>query len=160
MKTARVAYGGAIHTAHPHEQGLQLADGRVLAEHDVVWLAPFDVGTIIALGLNYADHVKELAKELDLPVLALSQLSRAPEQRGGDARRPQLSDLRESGAIEQDADVVMFLYREELYKRDDPELRGKAELIVGKQRNGPTGMVPLHFIRDFTRFVNPELRDR
>jgi 5-oxopent-3-ene-1,2,5-tricarboxylate decarboxylase/2-hydroxyhepta-2,4-diene-1,7-dioate isomerase len=64
MKTARVAYGGAIHTAHPHEQGLQLADGRVLAEHDVVWLAPFDVGTIIALGLNYADHVKELAKEL------------------------------------------------------------------------------------------------
>ena len=64
MKTARVAYGGAIHTAHPHEQGLQLADGRVLAEQDVVWLAPFDVGTIIALGLNYADHVKELAKEL------------------------------------------------------------------------------------------------
>ncbi len=104
--------------------------------------------------------LKELAKELDLPLLALSQLSRAPEQRGGDARRPQLSDLRESGAIEQDADVVMFLYREELYKRDDPELRGKAELIVGKQRNGPTGMVPLHFIRDFTRFVNPELRDR
>lgn len=64
MKTARVAYAGAIHTAYPHEQGLQLADGRVLAEQDVVWLAPFDVGTIIALGLNYADHVKELAKEL------------------------------------------------------------------------------------------------
>jgi 5-oxopent-3-ene-1,2,5-tricarboxylate decarboxylase/2-hydroxyhepta-2,4-diene-1,7-dioate isomerase len=61
-----VAYGGAIHTAFPHEAGLRLADGRVLAEHEVVWLAPFDIGTIIALGLNYADHVKELAKELTL----------------------------------------------------------------------------------------------
>jgi 5-oxopent-3-ene-1,2,5-tricarboxylate decarboxylase / 2-hydroxyhepta-2,4-diene-1,7-dioate isomerase len=64
MKTARVAYAGAIHTARPHPQGLQLADGRLLAEDQVVWLPPFDVGTIIALGLNYADHVKELAKEL------------------------------------------------------------------------------------------------
>jgi len=102
--------------------------------------------------------LKELAKELDVPMLALSQLSRAPEQRGGD-RRPQLSDLRESGAIEQDADMVMFLFREEVYKRDDPDLRGKAELIVGKQRNGPTGTVGLHFIRDYTRFVNPEHRE-
>ena len=66
MKTARVAYRGAIHTATPHEKGLQLADGRVLAEADVVWLPPFEVGTIIALGLNYADHVKELSKELTL----------------------------------------------------------------------------------------------
>jgi 5-oxopent-3-ene-1,2,5-tricarboxylate decarboxylase / 2-hydroxyhepta-2,4-diene-1,7-dioate isomerase len=64
MRTARVAYAGAIHTAHPHPQGLQLADGRVLAESEVVWLPPVEVGTIIALGLNYADHVKELAKEL------------------------------------------------------------------------------------------------
>jgi 5-oxopent-3-ene-1,2,5-tricarboxylate decarboxylase/2-hydroxyhepta-2,4-diene-1,7-dioate isomerase len=64
MKTARVAYGGAVHSARPHERGLRLADGRVLAEQDVVWLAPFEPGTIIALGLNYADHVKELAKEL------------------------------------------------------------------------------------------------
>jgi 5-oxopent-3-ene-1,2,5-tricarboxylate decarboxylase/2-hydroxyhepta-2,4-diene-1,7-dioate isomerase len=64
MKTARVAYGGAVHSAQPHERGLRLADGRVLAETDVVWLAPFEPGTIIALGLNYADHVKELAKEL------------------------------------------------------------------------------------------------
>jgi 5-oxopent-3-ene-1,2,5-tricarboxylate decarboxylase/2-hydroxyhepta-2,4-diene-1,7-dioate isomerase len=64
MKTARVAYGGAIHTAYEHARGLRLADGRVLAETDVVWLPPFDVGTVIALGLNYADHVKELSKEL------------------------------------------------------------------------------------------------
>ena len=64
MKTARVAYAGALHDAHPHPQGLQLADGRVLAEHEVVWLPPFEVGTVIALGLNYADHVKELSTEL------------------------------------------------------------------------------------------------
>lgn len=64
MKTARVAYGGAIHAAYAHNYGLQLADGRVLAEHEVVWLPPFEVGTIIALGLNYSDHVKELSKEL------------------------------------------------------------------------------------------------
>ena len=66
MKTARVAYAGAIHAAVPHEQGLQLADGRVLAEDQVVWLPPFEVGTVIALGLNYADHVKELSKELSV----------------------------------------------------------------------------------------------
>jgi replicative DNA helicase len=98
--------------------------------------------------------LKELAKELNIPVVALSQLSRAPEQRTGD-RRPQLSDLRESGAIEQDADVVLFLFREELYKKNDPDLRGKAELIIGKQRNGPTGTINLVFIREFTRFENP-----
>ena len=102
--------------------------------------------------------LKELAKELNIPVLALSQLSRAPEQRSGD-HRPQLSDLRESGAIEQDADVVLFLFREELYKRDDPTVEGKAELIIGKQRNGPIGTVHLNFIRQFTRFVNPEFRE-
>jgi replicative DNA helicase len=99
--------------------------------------------------------MKGLAKELDLPVIALSQLSRAPEART--EKRPQLSDLRESGGLEQDADVVMFIYREEEYKATD-ENRGIAEIIIGKQRNGPTGTVKLAFIREFTRFENLEWR--
>jgi replicative DNA helicase len=97
--------------------------------------------------------LKALAKELDVPVIALSQLSRAPEQRQGD-HRPQLSDLRESGSIEQDADLVMFIYREEVYKPDDEELKGKADLIIAKQRNGPTGTVKLAFLKQFTKFEN------
>jgi replicative DNA helicase len=100
--------------------------------------------------------LKELAKDLNLPVIAISQLSRAPEQRGGD-RRPQLSDLRESGAIEQDADVVMFVYREELYKQTE-ENRGRAQLIIAKQRNGPTGTIDLAFIREYTKFEELEWR--
>ncbi|PYS53223.1 MAG: replicative DNA helicase [Acidobacteria bacterium] len=94
--------------------------------------------------------LKALAKELHVPVLALSQLSRAPEQRQGD-HKPQLSDLRESGSIEQDADVVMFIYREEVYKPSE-ENAGLAELIIAKQRNGPTGIVKLAFLKQFTRF--------
>jgi len=95
--------------------------------------------------------LKGLAKELKVPVVALSQLSRAPESRGGD-HRPQLADLRESGSIEQDADVVMFIFREEVYKPDDPDLGGRAEIIISKQRNGPTGKINLAFLKNSTRF--------
>jgi replicative DNA helicase len=97
--------------------------------------------------------LKAIAKELRVPVVALSQLSRAPESRGGD-HRPQLADLRESGSIEQDADLVAFIFREEVYKPDDPDLEGKAELIIAKQRNGPIGKVELAFIKRSTRFEN------
>ena len=100
--------------------------------------------------------LKGLAKELNVPIVVLSQLSRAPEARSD--HRPQLSDLRESGALEQDADVVVFIYREDVYAdKNAPaaaDNAGVAELIIGKQRNGPTGVVKLAFIREFTRFEN------
>jgi replicative DNA helicase len=98
--------------------------------------------------------LKGLAKELRVPVIALSQLSRAPETRGSGDHRPQLSDLRESGSIEQDADLVMFIFREEIYKPDNPELEGRAEIIIAKQRNGPIGRINLAFIKRSTRFEN------
>ncbi len=97
--------------------------------------------------------MKLLAKELNVPMLVLSQLSRAPETRQGD-HRPQLSDLRESGSIEQDADLVAFIFREEVYKRDREDLRGLAELIVAKQRNGPVGKIDLVFLHQLTKFEN------
>jgi len=95
--------------------------------------------------------LKALAKELDIPVVVLSQLSRAVESRGGD-RRPMLSDLRESGAIEQDADTVLMLYRPEFYEGEDSEHVGIAEINIAKQRNGPTGTVKLAFVKEYTRF--------
>jgi len=97
--------------------------------------------------------MKLLAKELNVPMVVLSQLSRAPETRQGD-HRPQLSDLRESGSIEQDADLVAFIFREEVYKRDREDLRGQAELLVAKQRNGPIGKVDLVFLHHLTKFEN------
>lgn len=97
--------------------------------------------------------LKLMAKDLGVPMLVLSQLSRAPEMRIGE-HKPQLSDLRESGSIEQDADVVGFIYREEVYKPDRADLKGLADLIVSKQRNGPTGTVKMVFFKQFTKFEN------
>jgi replicative DNA helicase len=122
---------------------IQLMQGRGRFENRTLELA------------SISRSMKGLAKELDVPLVVLSQLSRAPESRSD--HRPQLSDLRESGALEQDADVVVFIYREDLYgdrNQAAADTQGVAELIIGKQRNGPTGIVKLAFIREFTRFEN------
>jgi replicative DNA helicase len=97
--------------------------------------------------------LKLMSKELEVPIIALSQLSRAPDTRQGD-HRPQLSDLRESGSIEQDADVVNFIFREEVYKPDRTDLKGVAEMIIAKQRSGPTGKIGLVFLHSLTKFEN------
>ena len=145
---------------------------RLKAEHDIglvvvdylqLMQGPSDVENRQQEISYISRALKALAKELEVPVVALSQLSRAPEQRSGEGRRPQLSDLRESGAIEQDADLVCFIYRQEFYDgpvdKDGNNIEGIAELIVGKQRNGPTGTVPLYFKKEYTRFDNRSLRD-
>jgi replicative DNA helicase len=120
---------------------LQLMGGRGRFENRVQEISSLSRG------------LKLMAKELKVPMLVLSQLSRAPETRPGD-HRPQLSDLRESGSIEQDADVVAFIFREEVYKQDREDLRGKAELMLAKQRNGPTGKIDLVFLHKLTKFEN------
>lgn len=104
--------------------------------------------------------LKFLARDLNVPVVALSQLNRRTEDKGRPDGKPQLSDLRESGALEQDADLVAFIYREGQYKREDPTLQNKAEIIIAKQRNGPVGSFEVSFLQEYTRFENLAVEQR
>jgi replicative DNA helicase len=120
---------------------LQLMKGRTFFESRVQEIS------------EISRSLKALAKELNIPVIAISQLSRAPEKRENEAKKPRLSDLRESGAIEQDADVILFIYRDEVYNKGSDK-KGTAEIIIGKQRNGPTDTIELAFIDKYTAFRN------
>lgn len=134
---------------------------RIYREHDGIDLVIIDYLQLMQVAGNIENRateiseisrsLKAMAKELEVPVVALSQLNRSLEQRPN--KRPVMSDLRESGAIEQDADLIMFIYRDEVYNKDTAD-KGKTELIIAKQRNGPIGMVPLTFLGQYTRFEN------
>jgi len=144
---------------------------RLVREHDVKVIMIDYLQLMNATGMRFSSRQEEvstisrslkgLAKELDIPIIALSQLNRTVENREGlDGKRPQLSDLRESGAIEQDADMVLFVHRPEYYHiyQDEKgnDLRGMAQIIIAKHRKGATGDVLLRFRGEFTRFANPE----
>jgi replicative DNA helicase len=139
---------------HAKARRMQAEHGLALLIVDYLQLMsmPGDSNRNEELG-SISRGLKILSKELNIPIVVLSQLSRGPETRAGD-HRPKLSDLRESGAIEQDADIVAFVFREELYKRDREDLRGQAELIIAKQRNGPIGTVDLVFLGGIVKFEN------
>lgn len=135
--------------AKDHKEGL----GLIVVDYLQLMRVPGLENNRISEISEISRSLKALAREMNCPVLALSQLSRSPEMRPN--KRPLMSDLRESGAIEQDADVIMFIYRDEYYNKDRSDNKGLAEIIIGKNRNGPIGTTTLHFRGEITRFENP-----